>query len=448
MSPPRTVLMFAHECAPHHRARSTVGAQRPAQFAKYLPEFGWRAVVVCCDAQARRSLDPEELDVVDALVDDALSSSDPQASLVIATPSLTHDGLLDRAWIHSVEERGRSGPLRRAARRALTAAKFVRGDYSQSWQPCARRAASRLASRISVDAVLGEHSPDAGLFLARWFSHAYGVPWVLDLRDPILSPFRGVSRRVYRPIARRLVRSAAATIAVTPRWAAFDRQLFGRPVHCIPNGFDPEDYVSPPPPPGSGEPLQIVYSGNVGIYLKGLRVFFDGLRSIVEQLGQTSQHALRFQYLGLAGADVDQIAREAGVSDFVECRGFVARSEAMRALQQAGVLLLLSGTSEDPLFAHGMYPAKAFEYFGASRPILCVPGDAELTELLRRTGTGHIARDAVAVSSYLRERLDWLASGRELHYAPNPDEVEACTRRSRSATLGQVLDGLIDQGVP
>ena len=40
-APARCVLVFAHECAPYNRAESMIGAQRPAQFAKYLPEFGW-----------------------------------------------------------------------------------------------------------------------------------------------------------------------------------------------------------------------------------------------------------------------------------------------------------------------------------------------------------------------------------------------------------------------
>ena len=50
----KTVLLFAHECAPYHHAEGTIGAQRPAQFAAHLPEFGWRAIVVCCDGKRRR----------------------------------------------------------------------------------------------------------------------------------------------------------------------------------------------------------------------------------------------------------------------------------------------------------------------------------------------------------------------------------------------------------
>ena len=42
----KTVLLFAHECAPYHHAERTIGAQRPAQFAEHLPEFGWRAIDV------------------------------------------------------------------------------------------------------------------------------------------------------------------------------------------------------------------------------------------------------------------------------------------------------------------------------------------------------------------------------------------------------------------
>ena len=134
----RTVLIFAYECAPYNKPESTIGAQRPAQFAKYLPEFGWRAIVICCDARKRdRGWLPNEREEIAAAVDE-----DTCESRVVATPSLPHDGVLDRAWRAT-----RSSVLPGAviARKALTFARFFSGDYSRSWQPCARDAARLIA---------------------------------------------------------------------------------------------------------------------------------------------------------------------------------------------------------------------------------------------------------------------------------------------------------------
>src|SRR5581483_9749703 len=187
-------------------------------FAKYLPEFGWRAVVLCCDHRA-----PGQGIAADSAIEEhvarALQEGEAECSVVIPLRPLPWDGMLDRAWRRVQTSNGGAGMLRRSVRKALTMAKFATGDYSQAWQPVARRAADVVARSAQVDACVGEHTPDAGLFLGRWFSARYDVPWVADFRDPILRPFSPAARRIYRPIARRLVSTAARTIAVTPYWS-------------------------------------------------------------------------------------------------------------------------------------------------------------------------------------------------------------------------------------
>ena len=201
-----TLLIFAHECAPYNRPKSTIGAQRPAQFAKHLAAYGWRTIVVCCDNE-RRGLNnrKQTLGIVREETRLALAETPGDESIVIPTPSLASDGPRDFLWRATFDgEKPLSNPMAATARRLLTEAKFTTGDWSQNWQPCARAAAEIVAGKVKIDMVLGEHGPDAGLFLARWFSDKFSVPWVADFRDPIAQGFSGVTRVLYARAAKRV----------------------------------------------------------------------------------------------------------------------------------------------------------------------------------------------------------------------------------------------------
>ncbi len=432
----RTALIFAYECAPYHRPESMMGAQRPAQFAKYLPEFGWRAIVICCDRGARGQGLPADLD---DRVREALHRADPRRSVIIPIPSLPWASVLDRAWRALLPRGGRGDVVRTVMRKPLTIAKFATGDHSESWQPCARRAAATVASEVHVHACIGEHSPDAGLFLARWFAARYGVPWVADFRDPILRPFSPLGRSLYRPVARRLTSTAAHIVNVTPYWTALDRVELRRPASCIPNGFDPEEFS------GANEVrhprFTIAYTGGIHREMQ-LPLFLAGLRRLKECLGSAVLDTLRFVYRGRDDGAVLACARAAGVADLVDSEPFVEREHAIALMKGADALLLLSMVEiGDPYLARGLYPGKVFEYFGAGRPILCVPGDGGmLDDLIRMTGTGVVLRDPTAIADYLIRGLGQWRNGGSLPYRPNAPEIARYSRRQLSAQLAAVLD--------
>jgi hypothetical protein len=441
----RTVLFFAHECAPYNRAESTVGAQRPAQFAKHLPEFGWRAVVICRDVKRRGRARPDALGEVEREAAERLAGAAPEASVVIPTPSLPWDGALDRMWRALAPEAG-VGRLAASARKPLTVAKLRTGDYSQNWQPCARAAARAVAASARVDVCVGEHTPDAGLFLARWCSGRYGVPWVADFRDPILQPFRPVARRLYAPVARRLVSTASHTVSVNAFWASLDRELFGLPAASVPNGFDPDEF--PRSVERAGDGVTVAYLGNI-IGNQDLTIFLKGMALARERLGAASRK-LRFLYRGLMSDPVSRLTREAGVEDMADVGGRVDREEALREQCRADLLLLLSiarPEREDVYYTRGIYPAKVFEYFGAGRPVLCVPGDQGLLdELIAETRTGSILQSPAEVAEFLTAAVLAREGGRDVPYRPDADAVARFTRRALAGRFANVLDRALGAG--
>jgi glycosyltransferase involved in cell wall biosynthesis len=432
----KTVLIFAHECAPHNNPRSVIGAQRPAQFAKHLREFGWRAVVLCCDNERRRRADKDE--AIRAAREDAkmaLAQAAPDEPVIIATPGLSHDGWLDRSWRATFTPAGpRRGKPVVIARKALTALKFRRGDWSQNWQPCARAAAEIVAEKLKIDVVLGEHGPDAGLFLARWFAAKHDVPWVIDFRDPMVQQYRGATRKLYTRTACDLLKTASGTIAVNPFLAELDKEMFGRPAWTITNGYDPDEFTAADA--ANNERLTVTYVGNI-IPEQRLDTFLQGLRA--------AETPVRFVYRGGLAEQIKRQAAQYGVADLLDCGGQVARTEALTLMQRADVLLLLSiaNPSEADIFlSRGVYPGKVFEYFGARKPILCVPGDgAMLDELLSATRAGAVARDAAAVAAFLTQAEAERENG-GLAYAPDTKLLEQYTRRNLSRLLAEILEGV------
>ena len=436
----KTVLIFAHECAPYHRIQSTIGAQRPAQFAKYLPEFGWRAIVVCCDAEHRGTAWPS-LSAISNDASNAIRTANTSESVIVATPSLPWDGLLDGVWRYTLKtaDRGRWNHL---LRKPLTAAKLLTGDYSQAWQPCARTAASAIASATRIDACIGEHSPDAGLFLARWFSRRFGVPWLADFRDAILQPLRPLLRIFYAPIARRLLSSASFVINVTPYWSELDDRLFRRPTATIPNGYDPEEFEEPVDT-AVDAPFTVAYTGNIWPEMR-LAIFMRGLALLRGLMAVSEFRDICFAYRGAHHENVKRWAEEAGVDDVVDSVGHIPRRESLMLLRQADVLLLLSipaARNRDIYLAKGIYPGKTFEYFGARRPIICVPGDhGHLDELLCRTGAGVTLETPEQIAQYLANAYRRWKTGQASEYTARSSELVRYSRQVLSGQLARLLD--------
>lgn len=450
----KTVLIFAHECAPYQRPQSTIGAQRPAQFAKYLADFGWRAIVLCADNTRRQEKNhPAALTASRDETRRALAASDASAPLIIPTPALSYHGLTDRAWRATFDAQARPHPQKIAvlARKMLTAAKIRLGDWSQTWQPCARVAAEVIAAETKIDACLGEHGPDAGLFLAHWFHARYGTPWLADFRDPMPQGFTGAARRWYTAQGRKLTATAAGTINVTPYWAELDHEMFGRPAWCIPNGFDPAEFpqvtdvaANRDADIAASDVFTIIYAGNI-ISSQRLDIFLQGLQAARERLG-TDGAKLRFVYRGRMHAEVAALAQKWQVQDLTDSAGPVPRAASLARLTQAQVLLLLSiahPEKEDVYFRRGYYPAKTFEYFGAQRPILCVPGDGDLLDaLLRETRAGTIANNPAQVADYLVSACaDWVKRAPS-RFQPDAAAIAQYTRRNLTGRLAELLNAL------
>ena len=419
------------------------GSQRPAKFARYLPEFGWRPTIVTREeGHSRGRWDPPD-------------------------PSMLHDLRpgLDRISVAGGEIQGRF-------------ARWLAVDRMQGWADVAGDAICGRFGAGEWDAALVTMSPFSLARLAMRLKLTHSAPVILDLRDPwALDPWMTFPTALHRAhhlrLMRRSLRLVDGVIANTPeaakRIASKWPTLATGKIITIPNGYDETDFAGAAPRARTlGDEIIIVHSGSLhsaSLYPdSGLGGRFRGLlrsragridrtgRTIkpfldaLDQLGSrqpTLASRVRLHLVGLLDDATLRSIREHQRGGQVIVRGYLPHVEAVHALVGAdGLLLPLHGApgGERSLIV----PGKTYEYLAADRPILgCLPpGDAR--DLVARSDRGHLADpiDSTSIAASLEEMIRHVdrrsgADGRSL-----PEWIRDLDRRRLTERLAGFLSSM------
>lgn len=422
----KTILIIAYECAPYNRPGSTVGAQRPYQFAKNLPAFGWNSIVLCSDFRSRYSLNPESnwKKDIDHIVNEELSSWDQKKSITISLPSLSCADAIDRVWLGTVNRdntigtfTAKQGVLNFLKRKTASFLKLFRGDHSQSWQPVAIVAASKILSTYKIDFIMAEHGPDASIFVCRKLYSLFNVPWCVDFRDPVLRFYDGYYRPLMKMVYRYYLKRCSFLMAVHSHWATLDKHDFNKPTFVITNGFDSDEFrFANPSQQKVNEPiLRLFYGGNIDFRYQSLDVLFQAF-----QLLSGNNSVIEFTYIGNAFSRVASMAETYKLGSRVRALPFIPRDQYLEMVSSADLVVLLSFMDKkNRFFERGLYPGKVFEYFGMQKPIVCIPGDhGILDDLILEVNAGSAYADPEELASYLLQMLKYKTEGKTLPYTP------------------------------
>lgn len=397
---------------------------RALKFAKYLPEFGWRPLVVAGAGGYH-------------VRDESLTTEVGAAALVRRVGPRR---ILGRGAGGGGDYRPPSGNV--AARGARRLSRGVRrlvsfpDIYSWFGRP-AYDEARRLLAAHDVEVIFSTAPPYTSHVVASRLAREAGVPLVLDYRDAWAdNPFDKAPtpwhrRRTARAEAA-VLGAAEAVVAVTEGMAASYRRRLpgGKRVALIPNGYDEEDFGEDIP--AAAGSFAVAYSGQ----LYGNRMpwtFLAAAARFARRRGLgTGEFVARFA--GPVGRKV--LARAATSGIRVEALGVLGHREAVRVMRAADANLLIIGASPG---AGTTLTGKIFEYLRAGRPILAlVPPEGEAAALVREFDAG------VVVSP---DDVDGAAAALEAFYdgrgrAPRPAAagLERFERRRLTAELAGLFD--------
>lgn len=434
----RRVLLVSYHFPPVGGA----GVQRPAKFARYLPDFGWDVSVLQAANPSVPLLDHSLLDELPPeTVIQLARTFEPSyaAKQAVATP--TGDGA----------KPGGAASVRRALR--ATAALALQPDAQVLWLPDAVRRGRQLLRRLPHDAILATAPTYTNLLVGALLSRATGLPLISDFRDewdisstywenaPRSAMAQTIQRRMQRFVYRRSSAIVATTQASTERIAARAAEAGVTPrAVCIYNGWDAGDLASAhnvaPVRPRVPDTVRLVYAGTLW-NLTSVAPVADALEQLARETPELL-HRLELVAVGRKTPDqLLQLQRIAAAGATLADVDYCSHPEALATMQSAdALLLLLSGVPG----AERVAPAKVFEYLAMRRPILAILPEGEIAALVRATGAGQhfLPGDIAGIAQWFRKHLDHRAT----ETAADERQIARFERRALTGELAALLDQL------
>jgi len=396
-----------------------VGVQRPLKVAAQLPELGIETHVLAPD-------DPRWLHRDEEL----------QPPTSVRVHRARYLGPRGR---RPAEELRQVSGARRAARRAqLFGRRLIVPDENATWLVTAIPAAINLVRREQIDVVLTTSPPGSVHLVGAAVKRATHVPWVADLRDPLVAhPHRDVDRLVVRikdqaqgVVARVVSRHADAIVAVSGAIADEMRRLEPRgQIVSIPNGCDFDDFAGLVHTPR--RPFRLTHTGS----------FFGKRdpRPFLTALAQVDDVVARF--VGDFRSADREWTEALGLSERVELIPYLSHRHALELQRDSEALLLLIPDAGGR--GKGILSGKVFEYLAAERPILAlVPTEGAAAHLLTETGAGIVVDpdDVQAIAAAIVAMRDGKPAG--LCNSLSPSWRSSLSRRARVEELAALLRSL------
>ncbi len=390
----RRVLVVANPYPPVVSA----GIMRMQRFLRYLPEYGWRPVVLTIRARGNAPVPPET----------------PVARVRVPLP-----GLLLRS-------------SRNTAR--LKNWLFVPDPYV-AWVPGAVLRGRQLMREQRYDAIFSSSPHASGHIAAALLARGSGLPWLADYRDPWLNnefrrPPSAVHAWANATLERWALSRAAAVTAINQ--AIIDDVLKRAPhlasrTHVVPNGFDldePADSVE------LGDGLWFVHTGRLYGRASQTEAFLKAFARLPEDA-----HVL---FLGADTRAVGSLALRLGIAARVRVEPFAPHRRSLGVQRAADALVLIAGRQRETT------TSKVFEYLACGRPVfvLAPPGSA-VAELLAQVGGGQCV-DPDGSQDDLVEALAAFCARVRAGDLPARDEaaIAGYDVRRLTARLADVLGGL------
>jgi len=404
----KNVIFISYYFPPIHSVESTMALNA----IKYLPEFGWRPIVIAAKRSLKDNLDKETL------------CSLPVGIEIYRTPSREN-------WFL----------------RGLNRLKLIPDDIV-GWSPFALKAIRQVLQQQSIHAVISRSYPVSSHLIALKVKNQANLPWVAILNDPwTQNPYVSYPsiwiKYLHEQWEGQVLRSADRVVVTNSSFKKLLVKKYSIDAKTIvlPNTYDESDkfyqqiqsYKSSP-----DHKFTITHTGNF-YGLRSPEPFFRGLQLALQRHSDLAVD-LHVKLVGGIGSFVSLITQY-NLEQIVEVIPLLPRRQMQVCVLDTDLWLLVDAPSQNESI---FLPAKLIEYLSTRKPILGITSSGASAETIQRTATGqtvapdNIEKIAEIIINYYKLYKQKLPAEQ-----PDLEEISKYSAKNYARVMAASLDNLV-----
>ncbi len=461
----RTLLIVVHDFPP---LRSS-GIYRPVKFAKYLPEFGWKAHVLTITEPTEGPLDSTLLNELPSVTKISRAKGFGLKELeqkIFATLFRKKENTATTPVTDLNEPKAATFTTDSAAPRGNIVKRLLLSPLSRythdhiyvpdiriGWKSPAIRLGLEILRTEKIDAIYSTSAPETPHLVAQELHRRSELPWIIEYRDPWYHNFTRdhfPASRLKRELEmqRGVMRDATAIVYSAPSMRGHNKQTFpeipDEKCIVIPNGYDEANFgdTSISYSPRADQPLRIVHVGT--IYEKStFGAFLDGMERYYQRNVESSRR-VKLVFVGDPGTCWHARLTREPFAGQVDLLGFKPHKEAVRLMREADILLLTIPEDGKRFSTDYNIPGKVFELIRAERPILMIGNVGDTADIVMECSAGQVISPTDA--SIIAQEIERLAARKlngDLRSTSDLKSLAKYDRRDQTRALASLLDSLI-----
>jgi len=346
-----------------------VATIRNVKFLKYLPHFGWKAVVIC----------PRETSENTPLGKELLSKLSPSVTVSV----MPQDPFL------YLERRKSTKRIARYTSYVMN--NILPPDGHIFWSLMALRHIKREITKHKPDIIYTTCSPFSLNVIGAWAKFKYNLPWVTDFRDlwtlnPTRRRFLGSYHHVLSSILEKsylgycdalIVNTETSESRMTVKYSFLKDRIW-----VVPNGFDPEDVH---PKNRNVIHNSFFYSGLIDPANNYTPLPILRLLSKLENKGLIGV-PWQLHYAGNEGKEFTDLCNQAGINCEGETHGYLDHESLYDLIQSMSYVIMCMPRDVDTT---SWIPARFYDYIGNKSRIICLASRvSEIARIMKQYGNG------------------------------------------------------------
>ncbi|MGB0429106.1 MAG: glycosyltransferase [Bacteroidia bacterium] len=338
--------------------------QRWLALSQLLPQFGLEPIIIA----------PHEQYASYALLDESLNQRIPSNLKVVKTKTFEvlnfYQKSLGKGKLPTAGFANESSPslLQKFAR-------WVRGnlfypDPRKGWNKYAIKAARKIIAENQIKAIITAGPPQSTHLIGQQLKNEFDLFWLCDFHDAWTNVWyydelikSNIAKRIDSKMELNVLKQCDQIITVGRQIISdFEAKLgSAKKIQLHSMGFD-DEMILQKPFVNSSEFI-ICYTGTMASNYEP-QVVFNAVKAILKL---NPDAKIKIELYGLIADSIIEYAKKIELDKHIIFKGYVQHSVAVKAIQNATILLLVSPNTEQ---AKMIIPGKIYEYLATRKPIL------------------------------------------------------------------------------